>query len=752
MARKERFPEGCATESVPNYGNPYEAPCGSEGSGNIGQVDAEIAASENSYAPVRKCIKLNWDSQDGFSVPLRVLPASNISQSARKDLVLRLRQELDQIRIFQKRVESQWTNGVILSSSSNNIPCRINGQNGSPAEDAKKSSLFTSGQGAKSVPAGNKGRGLKQGSLGKFESGKRPLALGTMNTVLMKQCETLLGRLMSHQFGWVFENPVDVVKLNIPDYLTIIKHPMDLGSIKKKIASGLYSTPLDFLADVRLTFSNAMTYNPRGHDVHFMAQTLSKFFEVRWKAIEKKIPVNNDKVRPPKPDVCRELDTSKLMVSSVKRKIISEEQDYTPNNVKRKMTDQEKHDLGRELEALLGEMPVHIVDFLREHSSSGRDTGEDEIEIDIDDLSDDTLFTLRKLLDNYLKDKQKNSRKAEPCEIEMPNKSGLSTSSLQLCKDNSADEDVDIGGREPPVSSYPTVEMVKDTDCRTSKCISLDGPGGDSDSNSSSSNESEMDGVKASASENVSMNKLIAGSDIDKNAITDNALSGNQSVSCLDQTELTSPHNPISVDSKFHQDGENSQPERQVSPSKLYRAALLKNRFADTILKAQEKTLKQGEKGNLERLHREREELEMQRKKEKARLQAEAKVAEDARRKAEAEAAAAAAAEARRMRELEREAAREALQKMEKTVEISENGRFIEDLERLSAAPADHFTSSVDEISPDHCLEALGSFNFRGSRTLEKLGLYMKMDEEEEEGEPPASSNTLDDMEEGEID
>ncbi len=31
--------------------------------------------------------------------------------------------------------------------------------------------------------------------------------------------------------------------------------------------------------------------------------------------------------------------------------------------------------------------------------------------------------------------------------------------------------------------------------------------------------------------------------------------------------------------------------ERQVSPNKLLRAALLRGRFADTILKAQEKTL-----------------------------------------------------------------------------------------------------------------------------------------------------------------
>lgn len=39
--------------------------------------------------------------------------------------------------------------------------------------------------------------------------------------------------------------------------------------------------------------------------------------------------------------------------------------------------------------------------------------------------------------------------------------------------------------------------------------------------------------------------------------------------------------------------GENAPSERQVSPEKLYRAALLRSRFADTILKAREKTLGQ---------------------------------------------------------------------------------------------------------------------------------------------------------------
>lgn len=36
--------------------------------------------------------------------------------------------------------------------------------------------------------------------------------------------------------------------------------------------------------------------------------------------------------------------------------------------------------------------------------------------------------------------------------------------------------------------------------------------------------------------------------------------------------------------------GESAPPDRQVSPDKLYRAALLRSRFADIIIKAQENT------------------------------------------------------------------------------------------------------------------------------------------------------------------
>lgn len=79
--------------------------------------------------------------------------------------------------------------------------------------------------------------------------------------------------------------------------------------------------------------------------------------------------------------------------------------------------------------------------------------------------------------------------------------------------------------------------------------------------------------------------------DSKKSSGVDKPVDGLSSVSELDQQEQTSLLKPHGNDSDGNEDGVTAQAERQVSPDKLYRAGLLKNRFTDTILKAQEKPL-----------------------------------------------------------------------------------------------------------------------------------------------------------------
>jgi len=96
--------------------------------------------------------------------------------------------------------------------------------------------------------------------------------------VLKDRCLVVLKVLMNHDDGWVFNSPVDPVALGVPDYFERIKKPMDLGTINKRLESGLYSDIIDFDGDVRLTFDNAMLYNEPHAPVHEMAKMLKALY------------------------------------------------------------------------------------------------------------------------------------------------------------------------------------------------------------------------------------------------------------------------------------------------------------------------------------------------------------------------------------------------------------------------------------------------------------------------------------------
>ncbi|KAE8701733.1 hypothetical protein F3Y22_tig00110506pilonHSYRG00001 [Hibiscus syriacus] len=69
----------------------------------------------------------------------------------------------------------------------------------------------------------------------------------------------------------------------------------------------------------------------------------------------------------------------------------------------------------RKTTSVTQEVILGPVKRLTDEEKNNLEPGE-EIEIDID--GDDTLFTLRKLLDDYLQEKHKNQSRVKPCEIE----------------------------------------------------------------------------------------------------------------------------------------------------------------------------------------------------------------------------------------------------------------------------------------------------------------------------------------------
>jgi E1A/CREB-binding protein len=65
-----------------------------------------------------------------------------------------------------------------------------------------------------------------------------------------------------------FRTPVDPNTMNIPDYFDIVKKPMDMSSIKRKLDAGMYQTPWEFVDDVWLMFENAWVYNRKNTRVY----------------------------------------------------------------------------------------------------------------------------------------------------------------------------------------------------------------------------------------------------------------------------------------------------------------------------------------------------------------------------------------------------------------------------------------------------------------------------------------------------
>ncbi|KAL0282623.1 UNVERIFIED_CONTAM: Transcription factor GTE4 [Sesamum angustifolium] len=288
---------------------------------------------------------------------------------------------------------------------------------------------------------------------------------------VFKSCSSLLQRLMKHKYGWVFNEPVNAKALGLVDYHDIIKHPMDLGTIKTRLSQNWYKSPKDFAEDVRLVFHNAMTYNPKGQDVHIMAEQLLQIFEERWAIIETEcnpywkyqmyqdgglstptsrkappqshftpasVPLSSPLVpgfisaatqfpgsavplyAPAAPQI-RAYDRPEPMTSvAVDPKIHRPHVGRTPlpkkpkakDPNKRDMTYEEKQRLSTNLQGLPSEKLDAIVQIIKKRNTA-LSQHDDEIEVDIDSVDPETLWELDRFVTNYKKSLSKNKRKAE---------------------------------------------------------------------------------------------------------------------------------------------------------------------------------------------------------------------------------------------------------------------------------------------------------------------------------------------------
>ncbi|CAD6246979.1 unnamed protein product [Miscanthus lutarioriparius] len=345
---------------------------------------------------------------------------------------------------------------------------------------------------------------------------------------MRKRCADILMRLRRSKKSVWFNSPVDVEGLKLHDYRAIIRSPMDLGTVKQNLTAGRFPSHEAFAGDVRLTFNNALRYNPPDHHVHRYAGNLLASFEGMYKEAvswfeqqrqQLEPPMQLDLPPPPPPPpqlpVSVPVQAPLRMGGGRKPKPKARE----PN--KREMDEEEKQKLRVEIENLPEEKMLNVLQIVQKRNSDPALTGE-EVELDFDDLDVETMWELDRFVVNWRKALKKNQRNSMmngdaaamnghaidvtivPDDDDMVEVAvnpsvvveiGESETDIPKKREMEAeDEYVDIGDEMPTVN-YQSVEIERDSPAASGSS----GSGSGSSSSSDSDSDSESDGDDASA-------------------------------------------------------------------------------------------------------------------------------------------------------------------------------------------------------------------------------------------------------------
>lgn len=116
-----------------------------------------------------------------------------------------------------------------------------------------------------------------------------------------EDAKKILAALKKNNNSYIFLEPVDWKALGLSDYLSVVKRPMDLGTIGAKLTSDEYTSLNQFFEDIHLVWSNCMLYNADGSEVFKMA--------VAMKSETDKIKLGFSSPQPAPPAVKRKISS-----------------------------------------------------------------------------------------------------------------------------------------------------------------------------------------------------------------------------------------------------------------------------------------------------------------------------------------------------------------------------------------------------------------------------------------------------------
>ncbi|KAJ2952773.1 hypothetical protein O0L34_g7133 [Tuta absoluta] len=97
----------------------------------------------------------------------------------------------------------------------------------------------------------------------------------------------LVKQIQLHKSAWPFMEPVD--PREAPTYYKVIKEPMDLQTVDRKVNEQSYSTLSEFIGDMTKIFDNCRYFNPKDSEFYRCAESLEAFFAHKIKYFREKL-------------------------------------------------------------------------------------------------------------------------------------------------------------------------------------------------------------------------------------------------------------------------------------------------------------------------------------------------------------------------------------------------------------------------------------------------------------------------------
>jgi len=216
----------------------------------------------------------------------------------------------------------------------------------------------------------------------------------------VKKLKQILIILRRHRDAGPFNQPVDPAALQIPDYPSIVKRPMDLGTVTRKLDGHHkhYKTAQDVAEDVRLIWNNCKLpkpiafphasgvgglgpYNGQLHPLSRTASDLERLFEARFQGVLDRYAT---------PDS-----------NSAKRQKVEDSRSTEPEaawSLEQPMTFDEKQVLGQLIGALDNVYSQQVFQLIQTSCPSALDDTAEDVELDIEKLDVRTARELERFV------------------------------------------------------------------------------------------------------------------------------------------------------------------------------------------------------------------------------------------------------------------------------------------------------------------------------------------------------------------